>query len=764
LQTGFSPDKNLPDEWDPRAVGKNNLIWKQPYACRSTPLVMNGRVYVFGADNEPLGVPTTAEKKLIGERVTCLDAAKGTKVWEQTFNVFHSDIVANRLGWAPLAGDAENKRVYAHTTGGFLFCFDAESGKIVWQRQLTEEFGRFTGYGGRVGGGPIFDQGLVFVGFVSSSWGDKAIGTNRMYAFDGKTGQVVWIADAPNPFKSDTYYSNPVIAVINGQRLLISGGADGALTAYQARTGKVAWTIVVCSGAINPSPVVDGNLVYIAHGEENPEGGGQGLGRVICVDGSQVTNGKPKVVWDYRRGVRFGLASLAIHDGKLYVPDDGAKLYCFDAKKGTVKWKYNYGTTSRGAPVIADGKIYLSETVGRFYIIKLKEDGSEPDADESNMVKFRPRQGAGGTFVESNSTPSIADGRIYLATRDEVYCIGKPDWQSEVVKLPPMPPEATAGALTQLQLFPADANTNPNGTLTFEVRGFDANGVPVKDVPTSLKWSLPEPPIPKGLTKAPPALEAKQDGNQITVSAKPSQQGYVEAATDDGKLKARARVRVAPKLPYTQDFEKVPVGAVPGGWVNTQGKFRVVELKEADGTTSKVLFKVNTNPAPPVARSLGYITTLDATGYTIESDMMSKQVRGKLGDMGLCANRYLLILDGKPNDEGKRELRLTTWEALPTPLPAGRVAAEKVFDWKPNVWYRAKLTVEVGEKEAIVRGKVWERGQQEPAAWTIELKDPRPNREGAAALYGYVSNAVSTDVPGAEIYYDNVVVTPNGKN
>src|SRR5262249_35279809 len=147
-------------------------------------------------------------------------------------------------------------------------------------------------------------------------------------------------------------------------------------------------------------------------------------------------------------------------------------------------------------------------------------------------------------------------------------------------------------------------NTNPNGTLTFEVRGFDANGVPVKDVPTNLKWSLPEPPIPKGLTKAPPALEAKQEGNQITVSAKPSQQGYVEAATDDGKLKARARVRVAPKLPYTQDFEKVPVGAVPGGWVNTQGKFRVVELKEADGTTSKVLFKVNTNPAPPVARSL----------------------------------------------------------------------------------------------------------------------------------------------------------------
>jgi hypothetical protein len=216
-------------------------------------------------------------------------------------------------------------------------------------------------------------------------------------------------------------------------------------------------------------------------------------------------------------------------------------------------------------------------------------------------------------------------------------------------------------------------------------------------------------------------------------------------------------------LPYAQDFEKVPVGAAPGGWVNTQGKFRVAELKEPDGAVAKVLFKVNTNPAPPVARSLGYITTPDATGYTIAADMKGIAVRNKLGDMGLCANRYLLILDGKPNESGKREVRLTTWEALPTPLPAGRVAAETVLDWKPETWYRVKLMVEIGEKEAVVRGKVWERGQQEPANWTIEIKDPKPNREGAAALYGYVSNAVSVDVPGAEIYYDNVAVTANGK-
>ncbi len=52
----------------------------------------------------------------------------------------------------------------------------------------------------------------------------------------------------------------------------------------------------------------------------------------------------------------------------------------------------------------------------------------------------------------------------------------------------------------------------------------------------------------------------------------------VVVATADG-LTARARVRVVPKLPYTQDFEKVPEGRTPAGWVNSQGKF-VVEKRD----------------------------------------------------------------------------------------------------------------------------------------------------------------------------------------
>jgi outer membrane protein assembly factor BamB len=760
LQTGYSTEKNLPDEWDPRVPGKDNLVWKAPYFCRSTPLVMAGKVYVSGPDKEPLGVPTLEEKRLIGEKVTCVDAKTGKLVWEQTFNVFHSDIVVTRLGWSPIAGDPAGKRIFAHTTGGTVYCFDAETGKILWTRQMTEEFGRFTGYGGRIGGGPIFDSGLVIIGLVQGSWGNFAPNANRFLALDGATGNIVWWSEAIVGPARGTYYSNPVVAIIKGQRQLISGGADGAVHGFQVRTGKKLWSYVCATGNINGSPVVDGNLVYCNHGEENPEGAAAGLGRVVCLDASQVEGGKPKLVWEYRKGIRFGLASAAFADGKLYVPDDSAKLYCFNGKTGKMLWKYSYGTVSRGAPLIADGKVYISESNAKFHIIKLKEDGSEPDESETHTVNFRIKPGGAG-FVESHCTPAVADGVVYFGNHDDLFAISTGKQEAKTGTSPEVKPKSLPlekegeTEVGQLALYPADITLKAGESFEFQVKTFTASGQPIKAELSNLEWSLPEPPLPKGAKTAPPALRGLIVKGKVSVDAKvPAQQGYVEVKS--GTLTARARVRVAPQIPYSQNFEMVPLGAVPSGWVNTQGKFSVVEK---DGT--KVLSKVNNNPLPPIARANAYITLPSASNYTIESDAMATEKRDKLPDFGLVNSRYTMILDGKVNDKGKHEVRIVSWEALPTPLPAGRVSAVAEFDWKPGTWYRMKFSVEPGEKEAICKGKVWARGTPEPAEWTVTLKDPRPNTEGAAALYGYVSNAVSDMEPGCEIYFDNVTIKPN---
>lgn len=736
-QDGHSLEKNLPGDFDPAQKAKGNVVWTAPYGGRCAPLVMDGRVYVLQ------GTGSGLEE---AEQLVCVSEKDGKPLWNYRVNVFHTDIVSTRLSWSPLTGDPDTGYVYAQTTGGQFLCID-KTGKLVWQHNLTEEYGRASGYGGRIPG-PIFDNGLVIIGMISSSWGDFARGTNRFVAFDGKTGEVVWWFDAGYPSK-ETYCSNPVIGVINGQRVLVSGGGDGYLHAVKVRTGERLWSFQYCSGAANPSPIISGNLIYAVHGDENPEGGP--YGRVVCLDASKLdAAGKPTLVWDFKKSVRFGLASPALADGFLYVPDDSGELHCFNAKSGQPLWKYRYANEVRGSPLVADGKLYINDVQRRMQILTLNGNKKPDDADTFEFRFKEPK----GIYSETNGTPIAVNGRVYFVSASTLWCLGLPDAKPEAVKYPPQPAETPfkENAIAGVRLFPADVVLKPGEKVSFKAVYVDANGREVMDNRPSppAQWSLPLPPkTPAGAQ--PPSLQGKIENGELTVAPLPSQQGYVEF--DSGGIKARARVRVAAQLPWKQDFEKAPEGSSPGGWVNANGKFTVVKLPDGN----LVLMKNNTDPRPPLAKANAFITLPDAANYTIQADLMGTQVRGGMGDFGIINSRYTLVLDGKTDpDSKKRQVRLLCWEARP------RIQRIEDFDWQPDVWYTAKLAIEHKEKTAVVRGKVWKKGDPEPAGWTVEFEDPSPNRGGAAGLYGYVTNSTATQT-GANCYYDNVTITPDAK-
>jgi outer membrane protein assembly factor BamB len=720
-QNGVSPETGLPSTWSPEG---ENLIWKAPYGSRSTPLVMNGRVYLINH----LG-----ERETIQERVMCLDADTGKFIWEHKFNVWHSDIVTSRLGWTYLAGDPKTGHIYAHGTQGMLFCFDKD-GKIVWSHSLGEEYGRISGYGGRLCS-PIIDEDLCIIGMLNSAWGDLAKGGNRFVAFDKRTGAVVWWSE-PSGAPKDTYYSVPAVGVIAGQRQLVSGTADGSVVGMQVRTGKKLWGYKFSTSAINISPVIDGNLVYISHGEENPDNNIKG--RIICVDASEIKDGRPKLVWQ-RDGVKARWCAPILKDGRVYFADEIAKLYCFDAKSGDQLWKFDYGANARGSPVWADGKIYVGEVNSVFHILQ----PGDKKCSQLHEQFFLPREG--NADVEINGSPAVANGRVYIPTSDETYCIGKNGAKS--APEPTMvdtPTKSKAEAkVAQLQVVPADVVLHPGASVEFHLKLFDKDGEPAElpDGGPKVEWSLPAPTPPPGAKGKPPALDGKMVGGKLTVDAKkPSQQGYVQVQIGD--VIGRARVRVAPVLPYAQDFNKIPDGAVPGGWVNTQGKFLV---KTIDG--EKVLAKVNDKSSPLIARGNAFIGLPNYKDYTIEADIQGTKVHNVMPDMGIVANRYTLMLE-----EGKK-LRIVSWDALP------RVDLTIPFKAEPGVWYRLKLTVEVQGDKGTIKGKAWQRDTPEPEEWHV-LHDPRPNEEGAPALYGYVRGIVDGQ-PGTEIYYDNVRITPN---
>jgi hypothetical protein len=257
----------------------------------------------------------------------------------------------------------------------------------------------------------------------------------------------------------------------------------------------------------------------------------------------------------------------------------------------------------------------------------------------------------------------------------------------------------------------------------------------------------PVPGLPPPPKIDPPALKGTitKDG-KLTVSSEVQGQFGVAVAKAAG-LTGAARIRQTPKIPYSQDFEKVPDNEIPGGWSNSQAKFAVRTVDN-----QKVLVKTATNPSPLVARATAFIGQPSWTNYTIQADMMSAKVRDLQADMGVVANRYYFFLSGET-----KQLRLVTWESLP------RIDRSIPMDWEANTWFTLKLTVQLKDGKAFVKGKLWKRGEPEPDAWTLEVEDPLPNTEGAPAFYANIpaGSIESATVPGSEVFFDNLTVLPN---
>src|SRR5262249_27658019 len=156
-----------------------------------------------------------------------------------------------------------------------------------------------------------------------------------------------------------------------------------------------------------------------------------------------------------------------------------------------------------------------------------------------------------------------------------------------------------------------------------------------------------------------------------------------------GGMSATARVRVAPTTTYFNDFEKIPVGVAPAGWISSQGKWSVQML---DG--NKVLAKVNTLASPLIARGNTYITLPTAKDYTIEAEARGDKAKDfpDLPEFGIVANGYSLTLFG-----GVQKLRLLSWDPVP------RIDSTVQFEFKPGQWYSFKLATP--DDKGVVRGK-----------------------------------------------------------
>jgi len=346
-----------------------------------------------------------------------LDADTGKMIWEYKFNAFQSDVPPHRIGWASPAADPETGNIYALSGVAQVIALNRD-GKLLWNRSFGEEFAAFTTQGGRTMS-PLVDGDLVIVSSPVSNWGSAAMRAHRFIALDKRTGDVVYVAN-PGQRPYDTAYAAPLIATINGFRLLIAGLGDGGIHAIKPQTGERAWSFVAAKRAINTGVAVVGNDVFVSHGDENIEG--NELGLVAALDGSQT--GDIKTTKWAHRGLEFGYSSPVTDGTRLYQIDNGSTLVALDIATGKELWSQPLGILQKAPPVLADGKIYVGTDGGSFFIVRPRADRGEilSKVDMPNSVLSCC--GSEGTPEQILAGAAVSRGRIYFVSSDAVYAIG----------------------------------------------------------------------------------------------------------------------------------------------------------------------------------------------------------------------------------------------------------------------------------------------------------------------------------------------------
>lgn len=706
---GISYEKGLPERWSPNG---ENLLWKQPYGARSAPIVMGNRVFLFNS---------AGDGETTQERVMCFDANTGKILWQYRFNVYSTDVPPRRIAWSSPVGDPKTGNIYAFGACNELVAL-SNDGKLLWNRAMTDEFGAWTTHGGRTVS-PIIEGNLVIVSTVTDGFGDIALRRHRYYAFDKLTGAAVWVS-TPGDRPFDTTYSTPVAVTIDGARIFISGAGDGNIHALQVNTGLPVWSYGVSKRGVNPGVVLKGTTAFISHPEENldtPE-----MGLLTAVDASakgKIT--KDQVKWAVKN-VQLGPASPVIDGDRLYHIDGGANLFAFDTNTGKELWTHNLGTIQKASPVFGDGKLYVGTENGKFFILKPGPTGVVVlDEDELEPVdKIDTKTVVGDDLIASNEqvigSVAISRGRVYLASTKAIYCIGK---KTPSAALPPVKdpaPSAAGTTVALVQVVPVDVVATPGQVVKLKVNLFDDHGRFIREE-SNPTWTVD-------------GLKGTAQGQTFTAASDGGSQAGTLKATVGG-VSGISRVRIFPPMPVTEDFSGFAVDAAPKNWLNGTGKYLVKELEG-----NKVLLK--RNDLPPFKRTRTFIGPSNWSNYSIEADVRAVEKRRQMGDVGIVAQRYELVLFGN-----SQRLELESWQIEPART------VRKPFPWKADTWYRLKLRVEtLPDNKTRVRGKAWPTAQPEPADWLIDRIDPIGNREGAPGIFA--------DSPN-EIFFDNIRIMPN---
>jgi outer membrane protein assembly factor BamB len=381
LGNGQSEEKSLPLTWSK----SENVKWSVPLDGQgnSSPIVVGQKAFITHAPRmSPL------------RGLRCYDADTGNLLWKHEVSYSEKEPTHNTNPYCAASPVSDGKQVVAWYGSAGLFCYDLE-GNILWNKDLGK-VEHIWGYGSS----PLIHENLVILNFGP--------GLNAFVAaFDKQTGNEVWRKTFPEQTSKTQEefrgsWSTPVVATVGGKTLLLMSLPE-KLYALEPRSGVEIWS---CGGLSNKlvytTPLVAGDIVVAMCGYGGPamavRAGGQG----------DVT--ETHRLWVHpRNSQRVG--SGVVVDGYVYILNENGSAWCLDPATGEKKWdKPRVSSVSWSSMTHAAGRIYVNNTEGTTFVI-------EPNTAECKILAENKLD------ERTRATPAFANGRIYIRTYENLYCI-----------------------------------------------------------------------------------------------------------------------------------------------------------------------------------------------------------------------------------------------------------------------------------------------------------------------------------------------------
>jgi outer membrane protein assembly factor BamB len=424
--TGKYPNVNPPTEWSK----SKNVVWstKLPNWGNSSPVISKGRIFVC-AEPSTLVCVNASDGKILWERTNTYEEALGPEAvakWKE--NQKRADSIREQLtpteqelvkvrrdlrakpededlkkkveelsqkrndlraqinslggeqtpqthpenGFSSPTPATDGNRVHALFGNGIVASYDFD-GNRQWI-QVVEK--------------PTHGQGQSASPLLAD--GKLVVLVNSLTALDAATGAVVWKTSAQQR------WGTPILAKAGETEVVVTPGGEIVRLGDGKALATGVGTLDYCA------PIFEGDVAYFI----------QHNGKAVRLPAPNSDTLKPEPLWQTKPANDRYYASPILHDGLIYAVMQHGGFSVIDAANGEVihTRKLDLGATIYSSVTLARDLLFISAENGRTVILQV---GREPkEIARNELESFR-------------CSPVFVGDRMFLKTREKLYCIGR---------------------------------------------------------------------------------------------------------------------------------------------------------------------------------------------------------------------------------------------------------------------------------------------------------------------------------------------------